>query len=103
MAIYKAHIASTIAGLATRHPAYALLAGRVCVADIHRLVGPSFSDWIVKNSAPVAYPPHRDISHVGPKFAGDAAKLDPNLVKRVREDSTLFDSALVHSQDFDLS
>ena len=44
----QTHTAITIAGLASRHSDYSLLAGRVYMAALHRVTTASCTDWVSK-------------------------------------------------------
>ncbi|KAI0706464.1 ribonucleotide reductase R1 subunit [Earliella scabrosa] len=72
--------AMTVAGMSTRHPVYSLLAGRLCVSDIHKRTGTSFADWIIIN--------------------GRSAVFEPDIINIVAKNAYVLDTAIVHARDY---
>ncbi|RPD54721.1 PFL-like glycyl radical enzyme, partial [Lentinus tigrinus ALCF2SS1-6] len=78
------HAATTIAGLSSKHPQYALLAGRIVAAFLHKATASkSFSAWVALWATNNPF---------NTTFINNALMLGPDL-----------DNAIVHSRDFDLT
>ncbi|KAI0723574.1 ribonucleotide reductase M1 subunit [Earliella scabrosa] len=78
----EAHCATTIAGLASRHCDYSLLAGRVYMVALHRVTKMSFVEWVEKWAS-----------------SPDVA-LHPSFVELALRHGDKLDTAIDHMRDF---
>ena len=95
--------ATTCAGLGSKHHDYALLAGRLCIADLHKRTEPSFANWVVKYGM-LMQPLHAAaFTNRLTCVLESAASLDTTLAEAVINHGGAIDRAIAHDRDYELS